>query len=333
MRTARSAKGVLLEASIDARGDAASASPFDNNDYRRSTTVRFLNHAGRLTLLDVGGAGIDVASESGGVLPASPPEALERWDEVIDWARANGGDGGEVRIDEAQIGAPSPRPRQTMGVGLNYASHAAEAGFEPPEYPLIFPKLAAASAGPFDEIAIFTETVDWEVELAVVIGRRARLVAAHDAWDHVAGLTIGQDLSDREIQMRPEGNAQFSLGKSLPGFGPTGPQLVTIDEFDDPNDLELSCSLNGEEVQHGRTSDFIFSIPQIIEYLAAITELYPGDVIMTGTPSGVGYARNPPRYLKVGDVLESRIEGIGLMRHRIVAETPAETPVVSAVQV
>jgi len=295
--------------------------------------VRFVNHAGRLTLLDVSGAGIDVESASRNVLPAAPAEAFERWNEVIAWARVYEGDGGDVRIDEAQIRAPSPSPRQMIGVGLNYASHAAEAGLEPPEYPLIFPKLAAASAGPFDEIAIFTETVDWEVELAVVIGRRARLVAAQDAWDYVAGLTIAQDLSDREIQMRPEGNAQFSLGKSLPGFGPIGPQLVTIDEFEDRNDLELTCSINGEEVQRGRTSDLIFSIPQIIEYLAATTELYPGDVIMTGTPPGVGYARTPPRYLKVGDMLESRIEGIGLMRHRIVAETPAQTPAVSAVQV
>lgn len=286
--------------------------------------MRFVNHAGRMLLVS-GEKGVDLASASGGALPSAPAEAFDRWDEVTAWARSYDA-AGDVPIDDAQIGPPSPRPRQTIGVGLNYASHAAEAGMELPEHPLIFPKLAAASAGPFDEIAIFTDTVDWEVELTVVIGRRARLVAAEDAWDHVAGLTIGQDLSERTIQMRPEGHPQFSLGKSLPGFGPTGPFLVTIDEFADPNDLELSCSVNGQDMQHGHTSDFVFSIPQIIEYLTETTQLFPGDVIMTGTPSGIGASRTPPWFLKVGDVLESRIVGIGVMRHRIVAETPAKTP-------
>jgi 2,4-diketo-3-deoxy-L-fuconate hydrolase len=163
-----------------------------------------------------------------------------------------------------------------------------------------------------------------EVELVVVIGRRARRVPGADAWSHVAGLTIGQDLSEREIQFRPSNVPQFTLGKSLPRFGPIGPALVTADAFEDPNDLELGCSINGEEKQRGRTSDFIFSIAELIEYLSAATVLYPGDVIMTGTPSGIGSSRTPPEFLRPGDVIESWVDGIGRMRHTVVADSTKE---------
>jgi 2,4-diketo-3-deoxy-L-fuconate hydrolase len=287
--------------------------------------MRFMNHAGRLTLLDVNGRGIDVHRASQEELPAFPMDAFERWSDVLAWAKSHDGEG-DLEIDNALVGPPSPAPRQILGVGLNYASHAEEAGIELPEHPMIFPKLSASIAGPYDKISISTEKVDWEVELTVVIGRRARAVASDKAWDYIAGLTVGQDLSEREIQFRPPSTPQFSLGKSLPSFGPTGPALVTIDEFDDPNDLELTCTVNDEEVQRGQTRDFIFSIPQIIEYLSAATVLYPGDLIMTGTPSGIGATRTPPRFLRVGDVLESHISGIGAMRHEFIAEqaAPAE---------
>ncbi|WP_245633914.1 fumarylacetoacetate hydrolase family protein [Amycolatopsis jejuensis] len=277
-----------------------------------------MNHAGRLTLVDREGRGIDVNLASGGRLPAAVAEAFDRWDEVAEWARTFSGSG-DVEIRPDLVGPPSPDPRQIFGVGVNYASHAKEAGMELPEHPLIFTKLRAAVAGPYDEIEISTDTVDWEIELAVVIGATARRVPAERAWDHVAGLTAGQDLSDRGIQLRPASAPQYTLGKSLPGFGPTGPLLATADEFADPNDLELVCLVNGEEMQRARTSDFIFSIPEIVEYLSGITILYPGDVILTGTPDGVGATRTPPRYLQAGDVLESRIEGIGEMRHVLVA--------------
>ncbi len=280
--------------------------------------MRFMNHAGRLTLVDREGRGIDVNLASGGRLPAAVAEAFDRWDEVAEWARTFSGSG-DVEIRPDLVGPPSPDPRQIFGVGVNYASHAKEAGMELPEHPLIFTKLRAAVAGPYDEIEISTDTVDWEIELAVVIGATARRVPAERAWDHVAGLTAGQDLSDRGIQLRPASAPQYTLGKSLPGFGPTGPLLATADEFADPNDLELVCLVNGEEMQRARTSDFIFSIPEIVEYLSGITILYPGDVILTGTPDGVGATRTPPRYLQAGDVLESRIEGIGEMRHVLVA--------------
>src|SRR3954453_6066942 len=176
-----------------------------------------------------------------------------------------------------------------------------------------------------------TSTTPLEVELVVVIGRRARRVPAADAWSHVAGLTIGQDLPERELQFRPSNVPQFTLGKSLPRFGPIGPALVTADAFEDPNDLELGCSINGEEVQRARTSDFIFSIAELIEYLSAMTVLFPGDVIMTGTPSGIGSSRTPPRFLAPGDVVESWVEGIGGMRHTIVRDAQVDAAAAAAV--
>jgi 2-keto-4-pentenoate hydratase/2-oxohepta-3-ene-1,7-dioic acid hydratase in catechol pathway len=263
--------------------------------------MRFINHAGRSTLDAGAGRGVDLHRASGGRLPADPAAARERWPELLE---CSAGDA-DVRFSAS---------------GSNYASHAAESGFELPEHPLIFTKLHASLAGPYDEVPISTAAVDWEVELVVVIGRHARRVRAADAWEHVAGLTIGQDLSERMIQFRPSNVPQFSLGKSLPRFGPIGPALVTADEFDERDDLELTCSVNGVEMQRGRTSDFIFSIPELIEYLSAQTVLYPGDVIMTGTPAGIGSSRTPPQFLKPGDVVESWIEGIGTMRHAIVHE-------------
>jgi len=279
--------------------------------------MKFMNYDGRLTLVVSEGRGIDVHRASGGSLPFAVDEAFERWSDVVAWASSTHTEA-DVHIHPALIGPPSPAPRQTLAVGVNYASHAHEAGIELPEHPMIFDKLRAAIAGPYDDIEISTATVDWEIELAVIIGKTARHVPAAKAWGYVAGLTTAQDLSDRTIQLRPASTPQFVLGKSLPGFGPTGPVLVTIDELDNPDDLELTCLVNGEQVQHARTSDFVFSIPQIIEYLSANTVLYPGDVIMTGTPDGIGGTRKPPRFLQIGDVLESRIEGIGTMRHTFV---------------
>jgi len=290
--------------------------------------MRFVNHGGRLTLLTADGRGLDVERASGGTLPAAPELALERWPEVLSWA-AGAGDVGEVEIEEALIGPPSPAARQIFGVGFNYAGHVEETGAPMPEHPTIFAKLYSSLAGPYEQVPISTDTVDWEVELAVVIGRRARRVPAARAWEHVAGLTLAQDISDRGIQLRPKDSPQFVLGKSLPGFCPTGPALVTLDEFENPDDLELSCSVNGEEVQRGRTSEFIYSASELIAYLSEATDLLPGDLILTGTPSGIGATRTPPWFLAPGDVLESEIPGIGSMRQEFV-EDRIETSVASA---
>ncbi len=161
-------------------------------------------------------------------------------------------------------------------------------------------------------------TVVWEVELVVAIGRRAYEVSETMAWDHVAGLMVGQDLSERVLQLAGPA-PQFSLGKSYPGFAPLGPWLVTPDAVDNPDDLELGCRLGEEVLQLGRTRDLIFSVSELIARLSAVCPLLPGDIIFTGTPSGVGGARTPPRFLPPGGVLTSRIEGIGELRNTFVA--------------
>ena len=187
---------------------------------------------------------------------------------------------------------------------------------EVPAVPATFTKFPASLAGPFDDVPVVSTTVDWEVELVVVIGTRADRVAEADAWSHVAGLTIGQDISDRHLQFAA--GAQFSLGKSHRGFGPMGPWVVTVDEVPDPDDLALGCSVDGETVQDARTSDLIFGVPQLIAELSAVLPLLPGDVIFTGTPAGVGIARQPATFLAPGQVLETWIEGIGTIRNRCV---------------
>jgi 2,4-didehydro-3-deoxy-L-rhamnonate hydrolase len=217
---------------------------------------------------------------------------------------------------ETDLGCPVPAPRQVFAIGLNYRTHAEESGTAPPAVPATFTKFPASLSGPFDDIELVGETVDWEVELVVVIGRHADRVTQHDAWHHVAGLTIGQDISDRTLQFAA--GAQFSLGKSRRGYGPMGPWVVSVDEFAQPDNLALGCSVDGEVMQDARTSELIFSVPQLITELSAVVPLLPGDIIFTGTPSGVGGARKPPRFLQPGDVIETWIEGIGTIRNRCV---------------
>ena len=160
--------------------------------------------------------------------------------------------------------------------------------------------------------------VDWEVELVVVIGRRAENVAAADAWSHVAGLAAGQDLSERITQLAGPA-PQFSLGKSFPGFAPIGPWVVTVDEFDDPDDIELQCAIGEETLQKGRTSEFLFGVPALIEGLSRVTPLLPGDIIFCGTPPGVGLGRDPQRFLSPGDELISQVSGVGQLRQTFIA--------------
>lgn len=279
--------------------------------------MRFGNVGGRMQLV-VGDGMVDVEAASAGRLPADPVAALDRWDALAEWARsAAGALEPTAPLAGAALLAPVPRPRQVFGVGLNYRLHVAEGARDVPEEPAVFTKFPSCIAGPTSEIPVASETVDWEVELVVALGRAARRVPVERAWDHVAGLMVGQDISDRAVQRRPP--AQWSLAKSFSGFGPTGPFLVTVDDVPDRDDLELGCSVNGEEVQKARTSDLIFPVPELVSRLSHIVTLWPGDLIFTGTPSGVGYARTPPRFLHAGDVLTSYIEGIGELRNRCVA--------------
>lgn len=260
---------------------------------------------------------LDLAVASEGQFGPDPMEALARWAEVVTWAAAVDPSADGTPIEQTALGCPVPAPRQVFAIGLNYRTHAEESGMDIPSMPATFTKFPASLAGPHDDIEIVGNAVDWEVELVAVIGAAADRVDRADAWDHIAGLTVGQDISDRKLQFAA--GMQFSLGKSRRGYGPMGPWLVTPDEFDDPSDLGLGCRLDGETVQDARTSDLIFSIPDLVAELSSVLPLLPGDVIFTGTPSGVGMARDPRRSLQPGQVLETWVEGIGTMTNRCVA--------------
>ena len=272
--------------------------------------------AGRSVIIS-GDRAIDVGTVSGGRFGPEPFRVFDDWSEFIGWVTDLDLDRApSVRFVEQQLEAPSPEPRQVFAIGLNYSEHAAEAGVSPPEgleVPPTFTKFRSSLTGPFTTLTLPSLSVDWEVELVAVIGAPADRVSAEDAWSHVAGLTVGQDFSERDIQ-RLGPVPQFSMAKSFPGFGPTGPWLVTPDEFPDPTDLELECLINGEIVQKTRTTAMIVPVAGLIARLSAVCPLFPGDVIFTGTPHGVGAARTPERYLKAGDEIVSRAGGIGELR-------------------
>ncbi|MGW1718712.1 fumarylacetoacetate hydrolase family protein [Streptomyces sp. NPDC002156] len=277
--------------------------------------MRIANLSGRLVLItDDQARAVDVEEASDGRFGADPQAVYERWAEFRSWAGSAELPQGQ-RFEAAHLGSPAPAPRQLLAIGLNYRAHASESGFEAPEgLPPVFTKFATSISGPVTEVALPPEGhTDWEVELVAVIGTRAERVSEADAWSHIAGLTVGQDISERITQLAGP-IPQFGLGKSFPGFTPMGPWLVTPDEFDNPDDLELSCSINGEEVQKSRTSDLIFSVPALVSKLSAVLPLLPGDVLFTGTPAGVGLGRDPQRWLAPGDALVSSVEGIGELR-------------------
>jgi len=225
------------------------------------------------------------------------------------------------------LSAPIPEPRRNVFcLGWNYADHSREAAHlrgkeaKLPERPVFFTKVTTAVNGPFSDIPVdarVSEQNDWEVELGVIIGRGGKNIPREHALEHVFGYTVINDVSARDVQTAH--GKQFFKGKSLDGYCPMGPCLVTRDEVPDPHALALRCRVNGELKQEGNTRDLIFDIPAIIEWLSLGLTLLPGDIIATGTPSGVGFARTPPEYLCPGDVVECEVEGIGLIRNRIVA--------------
>ncbi len=275
--------------------------------------MKLANHDGRAVLV-FDDSIADVAEASEHRFGPDPMSVFGDWTAFVDFAA--GVRSGNAPLVEADLRCPVPSPRQVFAIGLNYRSHAEESGMAVPTVPATFTKFPASLAGPFDDIEIVGGSVDWEVELVVVIGTRADRVSEADAWSHAAGLTVGQDISDRALQFAA--GAQFSLGKSRRGYGPMGPWLVTLDEVSTPDDLGLGCSVDGEVVQEARTSDLIFSVPQLIAELSGVLPLLPGDVIFTGTPAGVGFVREPPRSLQPGNVLETWVEGIGTIRNRCV---------------
>ncbi len=293
--------------------------------------MRIANLGGRAVLLHAGAASnlgaIDVETASAGRFGPDISPLFDDWAAFTDWASSaledptrlsSSGAAAYRDIEVEDLGAPVPHPRQVFAIGLNYAEHAAEAGYPPDSMPVTFTKFPSSIVGPDHVVALPEGNVDWEVELVVVIGPEAHKIDRESAWDHVAGLTIGQDISERITQM--QGSApQFSLGKSFPGFGPTGPWLVTPDEFADRDDLAISCSLSGEGMQSSRTSMMLYDVPELLVRLSAVCPLLPGDIIFSGTPSGIGNRRTPQRFIGPDDVLVSEIEGIGTLTTRFTA--------------
>jgi 2-keto-4-pentenoate hydratase/2-oxohepta-3-ene-1,7-dioic acid hydratase in catechol pathway len=272
--------------------------------------MRLANIDGRASVV-VGDGVIDVATATEGAYGPDLPSCIARIDELSS-AMAEV-QGPVTPLDRSRLGPPSPSPSQIIAIGMNYASHAEEMGLEVPAMPAAFAKFRSALSGPIGTISLPSETVDYEVELVLVIGRRTDAVTPENAWEHVAGITAGQDFSERTVQMAA--GRQFALGKSYPGFAATGPWISTLDEFADPADVPLGCSIDGVTVQDARSSDMIIKIPELLTILSDIITLEPGDLLYTGCPAGVGMGKNPPTYLRPGQELVTWVEGVGEMRH------------------
>lgn len=276
--------------------------------------MRIGNVGGRLAIA-AGDEWIDVERASEGRFSSDPQAVFASWDDFRTWAAGVPADAPRAT---GALGIPVPSPRQIFAIGLNYREHAIESKLDIPEHPVVFAKFQSSLTGPDSVVTLPSDGVDWEVELVVVIGREGHEVPVEKGWDHVAGLTIGQDLSWREVQTRGPA-PQFSLGKSYPGFSPLGPYVVTPEEFSDKDDLAISCSLDGETLQDGRTADLIFSVAELVSRLSEAVTLYPGDLIYTGTPKGVGMGREPRRFLVPGTLVSS-VEGIGDLTINLVSE-------------
>ncbi len=221
-----------------------------------------------------------------------------------------------------RLGPPVAGTRNFVAIGLNYADHAKETGQELPAEPILFNKAPTCICGPNDDIMYpkNSDRMDWECEIAFVVGSRARYVEAKDSAKYIAGYTICNDVSERRFQVKR--NGQWVKGKSAETFGPLGPYLLTVDEMPDPHDLAMSLDVNGERMQAGSTATMIFKIPQLLAYITEFMVLEPGDVVTTGTPPGVGSAKKPPRYLQAGDKLVLKIEGLGEQRQTVVPFKP-----------
>ncbi len=216
--------------------------------------------------------------------------------------------------EDSRLGPPLSRPSKIVCVGLNYLKHAHESGMDKPSEPVLFFKASSSIIGPNDYIIIpkGSKKTDWEVELAVVIGKKASYVKEKDALNYIAGYLLHNDVSERSYQLERSG--QWVKGKSCDTFAPLGPFIATVDEIKDPNNLNLWLKLNGKIMQNSNTSDFIFNVQEIVSYTSQFMTLLPGDIISTGTPSGVGLGLDPPQYLKEGDVLELGIDGLGVSK-------------------
>ena len=279
--------------------------------------MRIANKDGRAVLIQDGKA-LDIHTASDGAFGPDTLAVLEDWENFRSWAAGADASAG-AEVADADLGTPVERPRQIFAIGLNYKDHARESNLDFPENIVVFTKFASSLTGPDADIALSSDRVDYEAELVAVIGREAHKVSVDDALDAVAGYAVGQDFSDRAVQLRPPA-PQFSLGKSFPGYAQVGPAIVTLDEVADPNALDITCTFTGPTAQaqgserwvaqDGNTRDMIFSVAQIVSDLSQVVTLYPGDLIFTGTPAGVGMARENAM-IKPGDTVTTEISGLG----------------------
>ncbi len=276
------------------------------------------NRNGRAALVTPDGGLIDLERRSDGRCGPDPMDAIARWDELRDVADGWLDDGGEPAPGD-ELGPCVPRPSKVFAIGLNYTDHIAEMGHEVPSAPVVFTKFPSCLTGPGSVVELSGDTVDWEVELVVVIGRAGRRIERDAALSHVAGFTIGQDLSDRTVQ-RQGSPPQFSMAKSFDGYGPLGGVLVDArrgdGSIDDGSGRSIWCEVNGTRMQDGDTSSMLFDVPTLVHELSQVCTLSPGDIVFTGTPPGVGAGRVPPVFLRAGDELVSGIDGLGTLTTR-----------------
>jgi 2-keto-4-pentenoate hydratase/2-oxohepta-3-ene-1,7-dioic acid hydratase in catechol pathway len=275
---------------------------------------RLANVDGRAVLVH-GGSFTDIATHSSGALGSDPMEALARPDLLSELSATLDESSVTGLLADVVLGPPVPRPQKSFGIGLNYAAHAAEGGRDAPDSPLVFTKFPSCLVGPTADVEIRSNGCDYEGELVVVIGEGGRDITIDDAWDHVVGVMVGQDISDRPAQFAAK-PPHFDLGKSFDTFGPTGPVVVSTDELADRDALHIVCAVNGEVRQDGNTADLIFDVPTLVSFLSSITTLVTGDIIFTGTPAGVGMAQG--KFLADGDVITTTIDGVGTMTNRVV---------------
>ena len=277
-------------------------------------SFRLANLDGRATLV-AGDACYDLHTVSGGALGPDPMAAVAAFADLSAITAQLGAHAPTASLAEITLGPPVPRPSKVFAMGLNFRTHAAEAAMDVPRHPVVFTKFPSCIVGPTADVHMRSDRCDYEGELVVVIGREAKDVAQGDAWRHVAGVMVGQDISDRKVQFLAK-PVHFSLGKSFDTFGPTGPVLVSVEGLANPDDLRLTTTVNGQVRQDDRTSNLVFNVPTLVAYLSRITTLVPGDLIFAGTPEGVG---GPKRvYLQQGDVIVTTIEGVGTLTNRCV---------------
>ena len=270
---------------------------------------RLGNLDGRAVLID-GENWHDLEAASNGSFSGDPMEAVHRHAELHTIQLNSRSPDGAVA--SAVFGPPVPCPRSVFAIGLNYAGHAGEADMDLPESPLVFTKFPSCLAGATDNVELNSDFADYEAELVVVIGTAGRSISPNNAWNHVMGLTVGQDISDRALQFAAK-PPHFDLGKSRDTYGPCGPAVVSTDLIAEPSNLRITCDINGERRQSGNTGQLIFDVPTLISYLSEILTLEVGDLIFTGTPEGIGASSG--EFLAAGDVIETSIEGLGKLRN------------------